>query len=267
MIKVEKGMTYTAKSYDPLRLPEHIYMDRYMAGETTLKKRRQIWETKEELRELKKQQEDICKTADDLDVSQSLYMTADYLHHIADNAEDYEIDTSMMDKDLFTALEVNASERKKQIDQINTEIAAKESLIKQQQDTLFADDKQYPYRIHAVLNHRSSEARVSSGHWIANLYDDKSKIWRSYNDETVMQVKDPSKFLNPTKEDGEKEGTSVFVVYVREDQADDLVETVYRNPAPAETQQAETQPAEKQQSDTQQEGFNGKVADVPGVNW
>lgn len=98
----------------------------------------------------------------------------------------------------------------------------------------FSDLVKIPYRLSAVFIHRGSS---SAGHYWIYIYDFKAKIWRSYNDEHVTQVKDTSEIFDPPK--GPRPPTPYFVVYVQDAHKETLVDPVCRDvadPAPEESQ-------------------------------
>lgn len=261
-ISVERGQVNRMKCEEPLKLPEQIYMDRYIAKPDILEKRRQAWSWRAELHNLQQTRATLTKTTTNLDIPQTLNSTTEYLQQISTNAADYGLDADLIDVQLFEALGSSAEAARKSIEELDINI----SRLEQKIDNLFAEDRRLPYRLHAVFMHRSGLGRVDGGHWFIYIYDSKSAQWRRYNDETVTKVTDPKAFLDPAKERAREEGTSSFVVYVRGDIAEQLVETVHRAPEPDTTGAMDVK--------VQQEGSAGKplpewdprVIDPPG-NW
>ena len=96
-----------------------------------------------------------------------------------------------------------------------------------------------PYCLQAAFFHRGNPG---SGHYYIYIKDFKKEIWRKYNDDKVEDIsntdeifKDPS--LDPSNKWHDTPPTPYFLVYVREDLKDDLVESVKREiiePAPGQ---------------------------------
>ena len=225
-ISVERGQLDRMKCEEPLRLPELIYMDRYMSTPEILEKRRQAWTGRAQLRILQDKRDTLTKTTTGLDIPQTMTSTQEYLRQIAENATVLGVDAELIDTPLLEALGSSAASAQKQIEALNTDIAQHEQKL----DNLFAENRALPYRLHAVFMHRSGQGRVDGGHWFIYIYDKKTAQWRRYNDETITKIMDPKPFLDPIQGRAREEGTSSFVVYVREDMADSLVETVHRVP-------------------------------------
>jgi len=227
-ISIERGDFSRTKCEEPLRLPEHIFMDRYMASPEMLEKRRQAWQLKASLLEVMDRKLALTQTEVGLEIPQALNSTTEYLQHISENANDLGLDPGLIDAQLLEGMGKSAEVSRRELEEIDISV----SRFQQQLDDIFAGDRQLPYRLHAVFMHRSGQARIDGGHWFIYIYDTQNTLWRRYNDETITKIADPKPFLDPIKERAREEGTSSFVVYVREDVADQLVQTVYRQPGP-----------------------------------
>ena len=97
--------------------------------------------------------------------------------------------------------------------------------------------QQIPYRLQSVFIHRGFH---NSGHYWIYIYDFANKLWRKYNDGYVTEVKDVKEIF--VQEPGERPATPYFLVYVKEDLIESLVDAVCRNPfadPPKETQDVE----------------------------
>ena len=106
-------------------------------------------------------------------------------------------------------------------------IAAIRSQIKDLRSNIssqFSDLRQIPYRLSAVFIHRGSS---SAGHYWIYIYDFKAKIWRNYNDEHVTQVKDAGEIFDAPI--GPRPPTPYFLVYVKEQLKENLIDPVCRN--------------------------------------
>ena len=90
----------------------------------------------------------------------------------------------------------------------------------------FDDLKEIPYRLHSIFIHKGTSA--GSGHYIIYIYDFSAKMWRSYNDTYVEEVKDVAEIFGagPTQ----RPATSYFLVYVKDGRKDELVDCVCREP-------------------------------------
>lgn len=228
-ISVERGRNDGTKCEEPLELPEKVYMDRFMLRPEILAKRREAWSWKAELSKLQQRRDLLTKTTTDLNIPQTLSCTSEYLEEVASNAEDLDLDLALMsDIELLAALGDSAESARKEMQELDTNI----TMLEQKLTNLFADHTDFPYRLHAVFMHRSGSGRVDGGHWFIYIFDPRSKQWRRYNDEEVQKVADPNIFLKPKREHARPEGTASFVVYVRDDKAEELMETVYRVPEP-----------------------------------
>jgi len=225
-ISIERGQMNRTKCEEPLRLPEHIFMDRYMASPEMLEKRRQAWQLKASLLEVVNRKVGLTKSKVGLEIPQALNSTTEYLQHISENANDLGVDPDLIDIQLLEVIGKSAEVSRRELEEIDISI----SRYQQQLDHIFDEHRQLPYRLHAVFMHRSGQARIDGGHWFIYIYDTKNTLWRRYNDETITKIADPKPFLDPIKDRAREEGTSSFVVYVREDLADQLVQTVYREP-------------------------------------
>ena len=67
---------------------------------------------------------------------------------------------------------------------------------------------------------------VNSGHYWIYIRDFKRSIWRKYNDEYVLVAKEEDIYdTQPTN----RPATPYFLVYIKDDQKDELVDAVYRD--------------------------------------
>lgn len=102
--------------------------------------------------------------------------------------------------------------------------------------------RKHSYRLHAAFFHRGT---AGSGHYWIYIYDIKKEVWRRYNDETVAEVTDTNEiFARPPESEISYKGflspaNPYFLVYVRDDKKDELVEAVHRK--------IEERPVEKSQ--------------------
>ena len=88
----------------------------------------------------------------------------------------------------------------------------------------FNDLRKVPYRLQSVFIHRGF---VHSGHYWIYIRDFKANIWRKYNDGYVTEVKDTKEIFE--QELSDRPATSYFVVYVKDELKDQLVNPVCRD--------------------------------------
>ena len=93
--------------------------------------------------------------------------------------------------------------------------------------------REHPYRLQAAFFHRGTEG---SGHYWVYIYDFRKQIWRKYNDGYVTEVQDTSEiFRAPTAAElhtWSGPPNPYFLVYVRDDVKEGLVESVCRDIVP-----------------------------------
>jgi ubiquitin carboxyl-terminal hydrolase 25 len=103
------------------------------------------------------------------------------------------------------------------------------SRLKQQ----FTDRRQHGYRLHSVFIHRGKPQSVvtyipgdvTHGHYWIYIYDFAGNRWFKYNDEQVYEVDETVVFANNSAEGA----GPYFLTYVKEDQANELVELLKRD--------------------------------------
>jgi Ubiquitin carboxyl-terminal hydrolase len=138
-----------------------------------------------------------------------------------------------------------------------TEITRKESDLNQSITSNFTDMRKHGYRLHAAFFHRGT---AGSGHYWIYIYDIKKELWRRYNDETVAEVTDTNEIFGPPPESQstykgyQSPANPYFLVYVRDDKKDELVEAVHRkivqrDPPPVERSQMTEYPPDVEMSD------------------
>ncbi len=88
----------------------------------------------------------------------------------------------------------------------------------------FNDLRKIPYRLQSVFIHRGF---VHSGHYWIYIRDFEANTWRKYNDGYVTEVKDTKEIFE--QESSNRPATSYFVVYVKDELKDQLVNPVCRD--------------------------------------
>ncbi|KAL9595097.1 MAG: hypothetical protein Q9179_005121 [Wetmoreana sp. 5 TL-2023] len=211
----EKGSAF--KSINHLDLRETIYMDRYMDSEDNdlIQRRKESWDWKRELHQLEARKLDLTKTELDMEMPDMLETTKEYLAQLAED-DAFEVPTHLLE-DVAKA----AVESREELAVINARIKDLTRFIGSQ----FNDEefRKMPYRLQSVFIHIGS---ASYGHYWIYIRDFKQNMWRKYNDESVSAVTDISQIFDP--EPGDRPPTPYFLVYVRDDQKDELVDPVCR---------------------------------------
>lgn len=221
------------KVTDPLRLEETLYLDRYCENPEVLQIRRECWQMRRRLHELKMRKDIITKTPiKDMNGAEVLDKTSEYIAQAQEanaSLEALGIEPIDFSPNLRTELEQEAGNLRAQLGPIEDEIKELEGGLKGKFDG-FTKQK---YRLYAVFFHRGG---AGGGHYWTSMFDFKSNLWRDYNDETVQEHQSPNDIFNAHEW---LHGTPTYAVYVRDDVKDDFVEPVCRAPEEAPTEMAQ----------------------------
>jgi ubiquitin carboxyl-terminal hydrolase 25/28 len=212
-------VTQTAsKNTNPIKFEETLYLDRYMDDDKVLARRQSAWQWKSRLRDLEARKKAIENTKANVPLLAVLQATKNYIHEL--EAQDAVVDIS---PNLSGMLEDRGATIQRELQGINVEIAK----LKQKLQDQFTDLRQHRYRLQAVFIHRGTN---QAGHYWIYIYDFARDVWREYNDERVFIVDDRKRIF-------EQQGgaTPYYLVYVRDDIKEDLVEAVHRDLAPSPT--------------------------------
>ncbi|ANB14285.1 Ubp2p [Sugiyamaella lignohabitans] len=109
--------------------------------------------------------------------------------------------------------------------EITNRLAELDEAVKNQ----FSDMKKIGYRIHSVFVHRG---QATFGHYWIYINDMKQGVFRKYNDEYVTEV--PYSEVFDDREDNT--ATPYFLVFVREDLANEYTDAVVRQPLSLQTE-------------------------------
>ena len=90
----------------------------------------------------------------------------------------------------------------------------------------FNDLRRVAYRLQSAFIHHGGP---SSGHYFIYIYDFVDNLWRKYNDGYVTEVKAEEVFA---QDNSPNPATPYFLVYVKDDRKEELVNCVYRRPMP-----------------------------------
>jgi ubiquitin carboxyl-terminal hydrolase 25/28 len=207
-----------SKNRNAVNFPETIYLDRYMDSSdpdsTLMRRRRETWKWKAQLRILEAREAALNTTIADVSVKDALIATRQYV----DKLQEEEIDGVLVDANLSDSLEERTMEVTEEIESISKEIAQ----LKQNLNEQFTDMRQYEYKLQAVFIHRGE---AGGGHYWVYIYDFENDIWREYNDEYVTEVKDRRRIF---EHQGAVGGTPYYLAYVRSADHKELVEAVCR---------------------------------------
>lgn len=214
-VKQQAGKNNNWVSY-----PETIYLDRYLdsAEDSPLMQRRKnAWEWKALLRSLEVRQTILQNSVDRLPIANALLSTKEYITMLQ---EDDELADISFDIALPDALESRATQLLVELDSITADIAS----LKAKLDDQFTDLRQAKYRLQAIFIHRGHGS--FGGHYWVYIYDFVRDIWREYNDDRVMEVTDLKRVFGIDAVPG---ATPYYLVYVKDEEKDDLVDAVYRD--------------------------------------
>lgn len=202
-----------SKNQNRIAFNETIYLDRYMDDDKVLQRRRDAWRWKNRIRQLESRQKAFEVTGANIPFAEALHGTKDFIRTL----EEEEIDEISISPNLTGILEDQAAEVSRELGAISEEI----SNLKRKLQEQFMDLRQHRYHLQAVFIHRGTNAY---GHYWIYIYDFPRDIWREYNDERVSIVEDRKRIFEPTGG-----ATPYYLVYVRDEDKDDLVDAVCRD--------------------------------------
>ncbi|KAI4282274.1 MAG: hypothetical protein L6R35_005449, partial [Caloplaca aegaea] len=206
------------KSVNHLGLKETIYMDRYMDSEDDdlIQRRKESWDWKRQLRLLEERRADLTKTELDMEMPDVLTTAKEFLDQLSED------DAFEVPDGLRQNIEEAAAESRDELASIDARIKDLTANISSQ----FVDKRELPYRLQSVFIHVGS---ATFGHYWIYIRDFVNNLWRKYNDESVSAVTDLSPIFDQDPSD--RPPTPYFLVYVRENLKDRLVDPVCRNVA------------------------------------
>ena len=213
------------KSNHHLELKETIYMDRYVDSTDLdlMQRRRECWSWKKRLADYKKRRMELTTAHLGMSLPELLTSTTGYLEQVAtdDTATSFsEADLLEISPNLIQHLNKAGEETKQEVESIEREIKTLETSINSQ----FSDLRNIPYRLQSVFIHRGY---VSSGHYWIYIRDFETNVWRKYNDGYVTEVEDTKEIFE--QEVSDRPATSYFVVYVKDELKDQLVNPICRD--------------------------------------
>lgn len=207
------------KNRSPVNFPETLYLDRYVDTEdpdsTVMRRRRETWKWKSQLRVLEARQAALINAKDEINVADALIAVKAYMTELeAEEIEDIEIPSSLTE-----SLEQRISELTSELESISTQITA----LKRSLEGQFMDLHEHEYKLHSVFIHRGE---AGGGHYWVYIYDFERDIWREYNDEHVSEIRDTRRIF---EKNGSAGGTPYYLVYVQTGKMKDLVDVVCRD--------------------------------------
>ncbi|KAG5361211.1 Ubiquitin carboxyl-terminal hydrolase 2 [Yarrowia sp. E02] len=208
-VQFDRDLGRPFKSLAVLKFDEVIYMDRYIDtdDEEVNAKRMEVFKWREERRKLLKELEGFnAKVENSGTLTDNLKLTEQWLLTLK----------SDVSKVLNLVREEIATRTARQ-EAVEAELVDLDSKIQSQ----FAHMKQIGYKIHAVFIHRGE---ASFGHYWTYIRDHQGGFFRKYNDEKITRVED-SEVMDF---DDKNTATPYFLVFVREDLIDSMVEPLYR---------------------------------------
>jgi ubiquitin carboxyl-terminal hydrolase 25 len=203
-----------SKNQNRIVFDETIYLDRYMEDEKVLQRRRDAWMWKNRIRLLESRKKSLGMTNVNVPVTGALHATKDFIQTLDDEA----VNDISINPDLAGVLEQRAAEVSNEFTAISKEISSLKAKLQEQ----FTDLRQHRYRLQAVFIHRGTNAY---GHYWIYIYDFARDIWREYNDERVTIVEDSTRIFGQSGTGG---ATPYYLVYVRDEDKDDIVDAVCR---------------------------------------
>ncbi|KAF6241209.1 hypothetical protein HO173_001003 [Letharia columbiana] len=234
------------KSNHHLELKETIYMDRYMDSSDAdlMQRRRECWEWKKQLTKLESRRVELATSDMGMDMPEILEATSDFLRQIPDLDDKDPIEVP---PGLLQVLDNAATEAKVELESLDLQIRDLKSHIASQ----FNDLQKLPYRLQSVFIHRGFH---NSGHYWIYIYDFTRQLWRNYNDGYVTEIKDTKEIFE--QEPGDRPATPYFLVYVKDESKEDLVDSVCRDVVepPAEEQQDTVMEDYSQAQESQTDG-------------
>lgn len=208
-VQFDRDLGRPFKSLAVLKFDEVIYMDRYIDtdDEEVNAKRMEVFKWREERRQLIKELDAFnAKGENSGTLTENLKLTEQWLQTLNTDSS----------KVLNLVREEIATRTSRQ-EAVEAELASLDSQIQSQ----FAHMKQIGYKIHAVFIHRGE---ASFGHYWTYIRDHQGGFFRKYNDEKITRVED-SEVMDF---DDKNTATPYFLVFVREDLIDTMVEPLYR---------------------------------------
>lgn len=208
-----------SKNQNKIEFDETIFLDRYMDSKKVLQRRRESGKRKSQLAELIEHQ----KILEEKRYNMSKAEVYDNAKNLLTSIQETFDDDFEIINDIPEILGQRSLDLKSQIDSIEKQKQEVKAMIRED----FTDMRDYRYVLQAVFIHKGGSG--SGHHWVY-IYDFKNDVWREYNDERVEIVKDRQKVFGNEgwSATDPRPATAHYLVYVRDDQKNDLVDAVCR---------------------------------------
>lgn len=221
--KSENG-TYV-RNANQLVLHKEIYMDRYVNNQEMVRRRKQAFQLKDSLRQLKSSCGLLQKTDLSVSASDALKGVAEHLQALSTEAADLGLDVQATESSVSETLLAESSYADESIAKLEEQMRPLEQSLAE----LSTPGGVEKYCLQAVFIHVGSS--LVSGHWFIYNYDHRTDTWRRYNDETVEKIDAGDVERTILKPEEGTRGASAYVSYVRESERDAIFDTVSRQPA------------------------------------
>ncbi|OAD68228.1 hypothetical protein PHYBLDRAFT_183194 [Phycomyces blakesleeanus NRRL 1555(-)] len=213
-VQFDRATANVYKSNAFIQFEKIIYLDRYADRnfDSLAEKRAEVtnWRKEEEIHKAKID-ELINNKANMLEATANILEIQ--MAQQPQNAEQHEAAIQFLLKE--------AREARETIQESTCAIEVLRSKIKNQYSSLTKD----AYRIHAVFIH---QGQANYGHYWVYMYDKPTDQWWKYNDSHVTKVEEAELFRDTSG----STANPYFLVYVREEDSDALVETVAKKEIP-----------------------------------
>jgi ubiquitin carboxyl-terminal hydrolase 25 len=229
-IQIDRAGLDQKKNNHHVELKETIYLDRYLEEDTNaalMERRQEAWMWKKELADLEARRLELMADGSHVDAQTAFHdarIALMYLQDLSSSGEEgLEVPASAV-----ATLETLWERTRFELQDIMSRCKDLSTNINSQ----FADSafRRHAYRLHAAFFHHGT---ASSGHYWIYIYDFRREMWLKYNDTRVEEVKDTNEiFRRPSEaEFGQWNGPSnpYYLVYVRDEDKDKLVESVCRD--------------------------------------
>ncbi|KAF2664959.1 cysteine proteinase [Microthyrium microscopicum] len=213
-----------------IQLEEVIYLDRFITSSNPElhKVRENSWELDARLAKMHARRNQLLATTIDMEKPELLDATWSFVSSQGDvlNTDDPTLVDDLRAEAEHVRLKARAVSAR--LDGLETRRAA-----------LFTPYTRHAYRLAAVFVHRGQGGAMGGHYWIY-IYDFKVDKWRRYEDREVREVTDPQEEIFKEK-DPELQGAPYFVVYVRDEVKDEVVDALCRIKPVEEEVDADTQ--------------------------
>ncbi|KAK9452222.1 uncharacterized protein V1518DRAFT_410664 [Limtongia smithiae] len=257
-VQYDRALGRAFKSTAPLRFERVVYMDRYMDtlpaadGDYDVKAlREEMWAWKAELAALEKRRTKVSGVGDahnGLTTREMLAVSSRWLEQVREAVARMDEDEAVDADNTVAAVGVNGtaligdvlSTIDDEVAKLAAEAPALEARIAELESKIaaqFADLRTLAYTVHAVFIHRG---QATYGHYWIYIYDVAANVFRQYNDgrvsecsedEVMATAGDAGAVARMKASAGAgtvSEATPYFLVFVRQDQTQELVEAVCR---------------------------------------